>query len=386
MTTPAHRRFVARVIVAIAAAWLITGCSSGQRPQTRQPREAGAAGTTTETARPTDRPTSTDAPGTPAAPAPRAGAPAIDMTTAAPLADRLESRREIHDPTMIRHGDWYYIYATGAGLPIHRSRDLVHWERVGRVFRNDVPAWAKQEIPTSIDVWAPDIKFVNGRYVLTYTVATFGQNRSIIGMASSPTLDPAERGYAWRNDGKVFESFVENDYNAIDSNLFVSPTRAALFFGSHWSGIKMIELDRTTLKPIEPTRVVSIARRESGGVEAPYVVERNGWYYLFVSFDKCCSGVDSTYNIRVGRARNLEGPYYDRDNKLMMRGGGTPVLATSGRMIGPGHCAVYQDGGTWYLVYHFYDGEADGARTLQIRELLWDHLSWPRAGQVVGGL
>lgn len=306
----------------------------------------------------------------------------------------MASVRGIHDPAIIREGDWYYCFSTGYGVPIHRSRDLVNWESVGRVFRLDVPDWARQEIPTSVNIWAPDIAFIDGRYVLTYTVATFGQNRSLIGMASTPTLDPSSREYRWRHDGKVVESFVGDDFNAIDSNLFVQGNRAVVFYGSYWTGIKMVELDRQTLKPRQGAQRVSVARREtSGGIEAPFVVERNGWYYMFLSFDKCCAGVDSTYNVRVGRSRNLEGPYYDRDNQTMMRGGGTTVLRTDGRMIGPGHNCIFREGdprrpgdqGRWYIGYHFYDRDFDGVQRLQVRELLWDHLGWPRAGAIVSG-
>jgi arabinan endo-1,5-alpha-L-arabinosidase len=254
------------------------------------------------------------------------------------------------------------------------------------VFRLDVPDWASKEVPGSTMVWAPDIALVDGRYVLTYSVGTFGRNRSVIGMASTPTLDAAARGYDWRHDGKVVESFVGDDHNAIDSNLFVDGDRRVwLSWGSYWTGIKIVELDRATLKPRPGAAIESIARREAdGGIEAPFIVERNGWYYLFLSFDKCCSGVNSTYNIRVGRSRSVAGPYYDRENQPLMRGGGMRVMETAGRVIGPGHCAVIEDGGRWFLVHHYYDGAAQGVPTLGVRELLWDHLGWPRAGAAVG--
>lgn len=381
---------------------LLTACASGPPPQQRSPREDGPTGAPTPAApRPTAEPTDARPSGGGGATPPAASTPAPvpeARPTAAPVTptpvpaanpggDRLATMRDIHDPAIIREGEWFYVFSTGGGVPIHRSRDLVTWEPAGRVFRLDVPDWAKREVPGSTIVWAPDIAHVDGRFVLTYSVGTFGQNRSVIGMASTPTLDQSRRDYNWRHDGKVVESFVGDDYNAIDSNLFVSGTRAVLSFGSYWTGVKLVELDRATLKPAPDAPRITLARREtSGGLEAPYIVERGGWYYLFLSFDKCCSGVESTYNIRVGRSRAIEGPYYDRENKPLTRGGGTVVLKTTGRIIGPGHCDVLQDGPNWYLVHHFYDGDARGVPTLQIRELLWDHLGWPRAGSVVGGL
>jgi arabinan endo-1,5-alpha-L-arabinosidase len=279
------------------------------------------------------------------------------------MADPLSAMRNIHDPAIIREGEWFYVFSSGPGVPVHRSRDLVNFEPAGRVFRLDVPDWASKEVPGSTMVWAPDIALVDGRYVLTYSVGTFGRNRSVIGMASTPTLDAAARGYDWRHDGKVVESFVGDDHNAIDSNLFVDGDRRVwLSWGSYWTGIKIVELDRATLKPRPGAAIESIARREAdGGIEAPFIVERNGWYYLFLSFDKCC-----------------------REHQPLMRGGGMRVMETAGRVIGPGHCAVIEDGGRWFLVHHYYDGAAQGVPTLGVRELLWDHLGWPRAGAAVG--
>jgi arabinan endo-1,5-alpha-L-arabinosidase len=50
-----------------------------------------------------------------------------------------------------------------------------------------------------------------------------------------------------------------------------------------------------------------LAGRDGAAIEAPSILERDGMFYLFVSFDQCCKGVASTYNIRVGRADRIEG-------------------------------------------------------------------------------
>ncbi|MGI8995978.1 MAG: family 43 glycosylhydrolase, partial [Pyrinomonadaceae bacterium] len=114
-----------------------------------------------------------------------------------------------------------------------------------------------------------------------------------------------------------------------------------------------------------------------GAIEAPAIVRKNSYYYLFVSFDFCCRGKDSTYNIRVGRARRLTGPYMDRSGQPMLEGGGTLVVAGQGRWVGPGHCAVLQDKDGEKLVYHAYDTEWRGIPTLRIAPLLWDAEGWP---------
>jgi beta-xylosidase len=59
--------------------------------------------------------------------------------------------------------------------------------------------------------------------------------------------------------------------------------------------------------------------------EGPFVYKHFQYFYLLVSLGHCCRGVDSDYNLVVGRSRTVEGPYVDRDGKLLSRGGGTPI-------------------------------------------------------------
>jgi arabinan endo-1,5-alpha-L-arabinosidase len=291
--------------------------------------------------------------------------------------------KDVHDPALIREGDVYYLFSTGKGVPIRRSRDLIHWEFVGQAFPDDVPAGAKQEIPNSAMVWAPTVSFFNGRYHLYYAVSTFGSNRSLIGLATNKTLDPARPDYRWSDEGKVIESTKQDSYNAIDPNILLLPHhRAALTFGSFWSGIRMVPLDLATGKPAAGAAPIPLARRPPpDALEAPFLLRHGKYYYLFVSFDFCCRGVRSTYNIRVGRSEQAAGPYVDRDGKSLMEGGGTLLLGTQGRVIGPGHCAVLKDRKADYLAYHFYDGDDNGKPTLQLRPLTWSPDGWPATGE-----
>ena len=119
------------------------------------------------------------------------------------------------------------------------------------------------------------------------------------------------------------------------------------------------------------------SRSRPSAIEAPNIIRKNDYYYLFVSFDFYCRGKDSTYNIRVGRSRNLTGPYMDRSGKPMMQGGGTLVVAGTGRWAGPGHCAVLQEKDGDKLVYHAYDTESRGVPTLRIANIRWDSEGWP---------
>jgi len=100
----------------------------------------------------------------------------------------------VHDPSVIRQDDWYYVFSTniareqGGFIPIRRSRDLVTWEKCGFVFAA-IPEWARDSVPKVRGLWAPDISRVGDRYLLYYSVSSFGSNRSAIGLATNTTLD-----------------------------------------------------------------------------------------------------------------------------------------------------------------------------------------------------
>ena len=291
----------------------------------------------------------------------------------------------VHDPCIIKADAAYYVYATGPGIPMRRSTDLIHWEAIGQVFQKE-PEWIKKEMPQSRGIWAPDIAYYGGRYHLHYAVSTFGSNRSVIGAASNKTLDPADKDYLWVDEGKVTESQRTDNYNAIDPAVLpIDRGRLALTFGSFWSGIKLMYLDAKTGKPLKDTQVIAIAQRPPpDALEAPFLIRRGKFYYLFVSFDYCCRGVNSTYNVRVGRSEHVEGPYVDKEGTPMLGAGGTQLVATEGQRIGPGHCAVLQDGRKDYLAYHYYDGAHNGVPTLQIAPMSWSRNGWPVVGRPLG--
>ena len=290
--------------------------------------------------------------------------------------------RQVHDPTIIKDGDTFYLFSTRAGIAVRCSKDLVAWRLCGDVFAH-LPAWAVSDVPGLRGIWAPDISYFNGRYHLYYSASTFGSNRSSIGLATNQTLDPTSDKFRWEDQGKVISSYKTDDWNAIDPNLVVDEQGEPwLSFGSFWSGIKMRKIDAATGKlSTTDTKLYSLASRPRsaelpGAIEAPAIVRRGGYYYLFVSFDFCCRGVNSTYNIRVGRSRRVTGPYLDRDGKDMMEGGGTLVISGGKRWRGPGHCAILRGETGDKLVYHAYDADARGASTLRITSISWE-ADWP---------
>jgi arabinan endo-1,5-alpha-L-arabinosidase len=296
----------------------------------------------------------------------------------------------VHDPCIIKAGDSFYVFCTTpradapAQIPCYRSRDLLHWERAGHVFPA-LPAWAKQAIPATETCWAPDISFFNGQYSLYYACSTFGSNRSVIGLATNTTLNPADAAYHWEDRGLVLESQTSDDFNALDpARVIDHDGKHWLAFGSFWTGLKIVELDPQTGKPLAGAERKSLARRPKApdAIEAVFIIERAGNYYLFASFDFCCRGAASTYYTVVGRSKDILGPYVDKSGKPMLEGGGTLVLAAATgepRWRGLGHIVILRDAGKDYIVYHAYDADHDGRPTLRIAPLGWTYDNWPVA-------
>jgi Glycosyl hydrolases family 43/Concanavalin A-like lectin/glucanases superfamily len=294
-----------------------------------------------------------------------------------PLAGSLS----IHDPsTMIKHGSRYYIFATGNNIASKSSPDKMNWTNGPAVFSSP-PSWTTSAVPGfGGTFWAPDIIYLNGLYRLYYSVSTFGSQVSAIGLVTNPTLDPTDPNYLWTDQGAVIQSSSSVNYNAIDpSVMFAADGRLWMTFGSFWTGIKMIELDPATGKRITPTSTVySLATHPpSTAIEGSCLIQRSNYYYLFVNWDTCCSGVDSTYNIRVGRSASVTGPYFDQNNASLASGGGTMFLESSGRYIGPGHAGILPEGETNWFTYHYYDGNNNGNSKLGMGRLIWDADGWP---------
>jgi arabinan endo-1,5-alpha-L-arabinosidase len=101
----------------------------------------------------------------------------------------------------------YYVVSTGRGISISYSRDLKDWRRIGRVFAEEVPRWARDKVPKANGIWAPDLSFHKGLYYLYYSVSSFGSQRSVIGLTVNKTLDRTSPDYRWLDRGKVIGFF-----------------------------------------------------------------------------------------------------------------------------------------------------------------------------------
>lgn len=315
----------------------------------------------------------------------------VALVVAGAEARARDNQVSIHDPVLAKEGDTYYLFSTGPGITVYSSKDLVHWHHRGRVFA-DEPAWARQVAPEfNGHLWAPDIVEHNGKFHLYYSVSAFGKNTSAIGVTVTDTLDTSSPRYQWRDQGPLLQSVPERDlWNAIDPAVIADPRGGGwMAFGSFWGGLKMVRLDDTLLHLAEPQEWRTLAKRERSlliddrlpgpaEIEAPFLYPKNGYYYLFVSWDKCCLGTESTYRMVVGRSRDLRGPYLDREGRDLAQGGGTLLLAGDERFAGLGHNSVYSFEGRDLIVFHAYENADNGLQKLKIVDLHWDAEGWPR--------
>lgn len=292
----------------------------------------------------------------------------------------------IHDPsTIVTVNGVHRCFVTGPGIAVMREDPSGKWTREGRVFPEDgLPEWHNESVPGNRGfLWAPDIIRIGGRYLLYYSVSTFGKNTSAIGLAVGKSMDPGSPDWRWEDRGPVLKSGPGDRFNAIDPAIFRDPANDSLWmtFGSFWDGIHMIQLDASTGMRRNPAEA-PIRIAWSPEIEAPFLHYRSGYYYLFVNWGKCCQGVNSTYDIRVGRSRSIKGPYLDHSGSDLRNRGGSIILAGERRWIGPGHASIHERDGREHLVHHYYDREAGGRPRLRMLPLGWTADGWPLVNQV----
>lgn len=284
---------------------------------------------------------------------------------------------EAHDPSLIEAGATYYLFHTGPGIPLKTSTDLLSWKAAGSAFE-ELPAWIGELLPDVTNLWAPDVVRFGGLYHLYYAASTFGTGESCIGHATASDL---RVDTVWNDQGPLICSDVDEivDWDAIDPNHFVDADgQRYMVFGSYSTGIKMIPLDGDGNRQGEA--MFDLAQRPvEVAIQAPTALYRAPYYYLFSTFDRCCEGVNSTSNIRIGRAEQVEGPYVDRDGAELLEGGGSVFLEGNERFRGVGANSIFQIAGRTFHAYHAYDANAAGTAILRIGQLGWDEDDWPVA-------
>jgi arabinan endo-1,5-alpha-L-arabinosidase len=284
----------------------------------------------------------------------------------ASMALALDGQVVIHDPsTVIQCDGKYYTYGTGGGSLVS----------------DDGWTWRRGVTPARTGL-APDVVHLGDRYCL-YVATTNVQPKAEIHMIWTRSLDPASPDYKWVEGGLVAASDGLEDCNAIDPAVFRDPAdgRLWLTYGSYFGYIRLVELDPKTGARLNPA---SVPRNLAVNCEASAMMYHDGWYYLLATHGSCCRGADSGYNIRVGRAKKVTGPFLDNMGVDMIQGGGKLLLGSGGRVVGPGHFGLIDlgDGVQKFSMHWEADLDRGGASVLDIRPLLWKD-GWPVAGEHV---
>lgn len=281
------------------------------------------------------------------------------------------------DPTVIRTEDGFYLYATQTDkywVPIYFSKDLVNWEFKRTAFRNAT----KPQIPGGGAFWAPEIRHINGKYVLYFSWAKWGD-----GDASYTAVATSDSPLGDFVNSKELLTKEDFGSNCIDQFYYEEDNKKYMFVGS-FNGIYVTELTDDGL---------SVKRNENGtptlkkqvcgkAFEGTNIYKKNGYYYLFASINNCCDGERSRYKVVVGRSQDLLGPYLDKSGKDMINNAWELVLEGDGqKFFGPGHNSiiVQDDAGTDWMIYHSYvkeNGEI-GGRLGMLDRVLWTEDGWP---------
>jgi len=302
----------------------------------------------------------------------------------AQAADPPASNMQIlHDPsTIVREGNLFYVFSSGKGIPFFTSPDLHHWTYGGSVYEK-LPRTVVRYVPANdgVDAWAPDIIKEGDTYFLYYAVSGWGHTDSAIGLATNGTLDAKSPDYKWVDRGMVVRSDGREELNAIDPGVIrTADGKMWLCYGSIRGPIDLVALNPKTGLPLHPH---SLPYPIAMGSEASDIIERDGWFYLFLNRGSCCSGEGSTYQINVGRSRKITGPYVDRKGRTLMDEPGELFLASEGTHIGPGHFGLVQGvegGGELFSLHYEAEKGSNGKPVLAIRKLGWTADGWPVAG------
>ncbi len=281
----------------------------------------------------------------------------------------LDGAPYIHDPsTIVKCDGKYYTFGTGRGGLI--SDDGWTW-RSGAVRPGGGAA--------------PDAIKIGDRYLVAYSATGGGLGGGHAGQVLTmwnKTLAPDSPDFKFTEPVEVARSLDDEDCDAIDAGLLLDPTTGRLWlsYGTYFGFIRIVELDPATGKRVEGNEPVDVAI----DCEATDLIYRDGWYYLLGTHGTCCDGPNSTYNIVVGRSRNVTGPYLDNIGRDMLKGGGKMVIAAGDRNTGPGHFGRYiEDDGVEKMSFHYEaDFDRGGRSVLAIRPLLWKN-DWPVAGELL---
>ena len=284
------------------------------------------------------------------------------------------------DPTVIRTDEGFYLYATQTNsywIPIYFSKDLVNWEFKRSAFRKATRP-TEDVLPDGGAFWAPEIRHINGKYVLYFSWAKWGdgsKSYTAVATSDSPVGD-------FLNAKPLL---ITDDFgsNCIDQFYYEEDSKKYMFVGS-FNGIYVTELTDDGLSVKRGADGKPVLKKQVCGraFEGTNIYKKGKYYYLFASINNCCDGINSRYKVVVGRSEKLLGPYVDRKGKDMLDNSWELVLEGDGEtFFGPGHNSIIipDDAGTDWMIYHSYVKEngAVGGRLGMLDRVVWSADGWP---------
>lgn len=283
------------------------------------------------------------------------------------------------DPDVIRVGDSYYLVAStfhfSPGLPVLKSKDLVHWTMIGHVLprldfdpRYDLPGPVEfddstERIPFNTQmghryaagVWAPSIRFHNSRFYVYFATPTEGVFMASAARAEGPWSAPIkvidEPGLEdpcplWDDDGNAY---------LIHSRLGAGPL---ILHKMTADGTKVLDAGKVIVEDKERLPIL----------EGPKLLKREGYYYIFAPYGGVGEGPQA-----VLRSKNIYGPY---DVRTVLSKGTTHVQAPH-----QGGYVETPSGEGWFL--HFNSTGAYG-RIVHMQPVRWED-GWPVMGELLPG-
>ena len=165
------------------------------------------------------------------------------------------------------------------------------------------------------NVWAPDVVKIGNSFVMYYALSVWGDPDPGIGVATAP-----EPWGPWTDQGKLFSSNEIGVNNSIDPAVFQAQDGHYYMIWGSFRGLYGVRLTDDGLALEGGLEAAKANKKLVAGLdtstpfnlatyEAPYIVYKDGYYYMFVSSGSCCEGLNSTYHVRVGRSTEPLGPY-----------------------------------------------------------------------------
>jgi len=275
-------------------------------------------------------------------------------------------------PEIFKHNGVYYNINMTGGMKIKTSTDLINWSNLTTVF-NTKPAWIKKELGYD-SIWAPGYYVVGDKLRIYYCASASGSRNSLIGMVECKT--PAG---AFVDKGMVIRSTDSTPYNCIDPNIFTEDDGTVyLVWGSYVEGIYMRKLNAETGLLDESDTTLHRLADAKDGMEAPYLIKKDGYYYLFVAMGNMSR--NENYHWAVGRSESLFGPYVDKKGRPMLEGYTSPLTEYKSGVQAVGHAQPFlDDNGQWYLVSEMWKDRSDPNKKIQlhISTIVWNDAGWP---------